>query len=263
MEVLGVDIGGSGIKAAPVDIRTGELLAARIRIPTPSPSKPPAVAEVVADLIQRFGWTGSVGCGFPSVVQNGIVRTAANVHNHWIDTDAVDLFRTVTDCPVRVINDADAAGLAEMTFGVGKGFQGTVLLLTIGTGIGSALFTQGKLVPNTELGHVIMWRGEAESLTSDRTRKRERLSWKQWGRRFNRYLRYLHSLFWPDLFVLGGGVIKKFDRFSPFIDVETPVVPANFLNEAGIVGAALAGAAPQDLAERMPAGRDLRDGQEY
>lgn len=242
MEILGVDVGGSGIKAAPVNVATGELLADRIRIPTPFPSKPKAVAKVVAELAGQFNWEGPIGCGFPSVIQNGIVRTAANIHNRWIDTNAVKLLQGTTGCPVHVINDADAAGMAEMTFGAGRGKLGTVFMITIGTGLGTAVFTHGRLVPNTELGHLITWKGEAETIASDAARKRERLSWKKWGRRFNRYLRYLHALFWPDLFVLGGGVTKKYHKFSPYINVESPVVPASFLNEAGIVGAALASA---------------------
>jgi polyphosphate glucokinase len=251
MEILGVDIGGSGIKAAPVDVTTGKLLAPRQRIPTPSPSKPKAVAGVVGQLIEHFEWSGPIGCGFPSVIQNGIVRTAANVHNRWIDTNAVELFEKVNDGPVFIVDDADAAGMAEMTFGAGRGKLGTVMMITIGTGLGSAVFTHGRLIPNTELGHLITWKGEAETIASDAARKRERLSWKKWGRRFNRYLRYLHSLFWPDLFVLGGGVVKQFAKFESYINVESPVVPAIFKNEAGIVGAA------------MVAAQRMQDVQEY
>ncbi|MDX1436465.1 MAG: ROK family protein [Anaerolineales bacterium] len=254
MQILGVDIGGSGIKAAPVDTATGELLAPRHRIPTPSPSKPKAVAGVVGDLVEHFDWRGPMGCGFPSVIQNGIVRTAANVHNRWIDMDAVKLFSKVNDGPVFMVNDADAAGMAEMKFGAGRGKLGTVIMITIGTGLGSAVFTHGRLVPNTEFGHVITWKGEAETIASDAARKRERLSWKKWGRRFNRYLKYMHSLFWPDLFVLGGGVAKKFEKFEPYINVESPVVPASFQNEAGIVGAALVAAQRiQDVQEYQAA----------
>jgi polyphosphate glucokinase len=242
MDVLGVDIGGSGIKAAPVDTVSGEMLATRIRIPTPAPSKPQAVAEVVAELIHHFEWQGPVGCGFPAVVQHGVVRTAANVDSRWIGTDAIELFKTVTECPVNVINDGDAAGLAEMAFGAGNGQSGTVVMVTVGTGIGTAIFREGALVPNTELGHLIMADGEAEALASDATRKRKRLSWRKWGGRLDRYLAYMQSLLWPDLFILGGGVIKKYDKFSPYLEIDTPVVPARFLNEAGIVGAAMAAA---------------------
>lgn len=242
MEILGIDIGGSGIKGAPVDCETAELLADRIRIPTPSPSKPKAVAKVVAEIARQFEWSGPIGCGFPSVIQNGVVKTAANVHDRWIDTDARSLFEEATNCAVFMINDCDAAGFAEMKFGVGQDEPGTVIMITIGTGLGSALFIDGFLVPNTELGHIVTWRGEAESLASDAARKRERLSWHQWGRRFDRYLKYLQSLFWPDLFILGGGVVKKFHKFSPYLQVDTPIRQASFLNEAGIVGAALAAA---------------------
>lgn len=240
MQILGIDIGGSGIKGAPVDTETGEMLAGRYRIPTPQPSKPRAVAAVVAEIAHHFEWHGPLGCGFPSVVQGGVVRTAANVHKRWIGTDAAALFTQASGCPATVINDADAAGLAEMRFGAGRGRAGLVLIVTIGTGLGTALFTDGHLVPNTELGHIEIRGKEAELRASDAARKRYKLSWKQWARRFDEYLRTLEALLWPDLIILGGGASKKSERFFPYLKVGAEVVPADLENEAGIIGAALA-----------------------
>jgi polyphosphate glucokinase len=240
MEIFGIDIGGSGIKGAPVNIETGELAAGRYRIPTPVPAKPDAVAAVVGDLVKRFDWEGSVGCGFPSVVQNGLVLTAANIHPLWIGTDAATLFSQETGLKVTVINDADAAGLAEMVFGAGRGCQGTVLMVTIGTGLGTAVFTKGQLLPNTELGHLQIRGKDAEHRASDAVRKEKDLSWKKYAKRLNEYLQTLEQLLWPDLIILGGGVIKEYDKFLPLLKLQTKVVPAELLNEAGIVGAALA-----------------------
>ncbi len=244
MEVLGIDIGGSGIKGAPVDSETGKLLAPRLRIPTPEPSKPQKIAQVISQLVQHFEWQGPVGCGFPSVISSGTALTAANIHKKWVGADAEALFSEVSGCAVKVVNDADAAGLAEMTFGAGRDHSGVVMIITIGTGLGSALFTQGHLVPNTELGHLEMNGRDAELQASDAARKREKLSWKRWAKRFNQYLCTLEGLFWPDLFILGGGVSKQFDKFAPYLSVQAQVRPASMLNEAGIVGAALA-AIPQ------------------
>lgn len=245
MEVLGIDIGGTGIKGAPVDTATGALLAPRYRIPTPQPSKPKAVADVVAQVAQFFDWQGPIGCGFPAVVRGGVTFTAANVHKRWIGTHAADLFSEATGCPVRVVNDADAAGLAEMAFGVGKGRMGVVMIVTIGTGLGTSLFTDGHLLPNAELGHIIVAGGDAELWASDAARKRGKLSWKKWTRRLDDYLRRLEELIWPDLFIIGGGVSKKHEVFLPNLTVQAEVIPAQLLNEAGIVGAAIAGAAHQ------------------
>jgi polyphosphate glucokinase len=241
MQVLGIDIGGSGIKGAPVDTETGELLAERYRIPTPQPSTPEAVAEVIAEIARHFDWKGPIGCGFPAVVQGGITKSAANVDETWVDADAAGLISTATGCPTKVFNDADVAGLAEMAFGAGKGRKGGVLVITIGTGLGSSLFTDGVLLPNTELGHIEFNGQDAEWAASDAARKREDLSWKKWGKRFDDYLNYLHKLFWPDLIILGGGASKKFEKFSEFMTVPTELVTAETLNEAGIIGAALAG----------------------
>jgi polyphosphate glucokinase len=240
MEVLGIDIGGSGIKGAPVYIETGEMLAPRQRIPTPQPAKPEAMAEVVAQVARHFTWSGPIGCGFPAVIRNGVAHTAANVSKKWIGTNAASLFAATTGCPVCVVNDADAAGLAEMTFGAGRGRMGMVLIVTVGTGIGTALFTGGHLVPNTELGHIEIQGQEAEAFASDAARKREALSWKKWAKRFNLYLNTLEKLLWPDLIILGGGISKEFEAFRPEIKVQAEIVPAQMLNEAGIIGAALA-----------------------
>lgn len=241
MQVLGIDIGGSGIKGAPVDIDTGEMLSERFRVPTPQPASPKAVAETVSQITKHFEWTGPIGCGFPAVVQQGVTRTAANVHEKWIGTDAAALFREKTGCPVRVVNDADAAGLAEMKFGAGKGHQGVVLLVTIGTGLGTSLFTDGVLLPNTELGHIEIDCYDAERNASDAARKRDDLSWKKWGRRLNTYLNRLEALMWPDLIILGGGVSKKSEKFMPYLDVNATIMIAEAYNHAGIIGAALAG----------------------
>lgn len=241
MEILGIDIGGSGIKGAPVNIETGEMLAERFRIPTPQPAKPKAVAETAAKIAQHFEWQGPIGCGFPAVVQHGITRTAANVHKKWIDADAATLFSEATGCPVKVVNDADAAGLAEMTFGAGKGHNGVVLLVTIGTGLGTSLFTEGVLLPNTELGHIEIDCDDAELTASDSARKQQDLSWEKWGKRLNRYLTHLEALIWPDLIILGGGVSKKHDKFTPYLKLNAELVIAETFNHAGIIGAALAG----------------------
>jgi polyphosphate glucokinase len=240
MEVLGIDIGGSGIKGAPVDTETGQLTAERYRLPTPEPARPEPVAQSVAQIAGHFEWQGPVGCGFPSALQNGIVVTAANISNKWIGVNAAELFSETTGCPVVVLNDADVAGIAEMTFGAGRMHNGVVLIVTIGTGLGTALFTQGKLLPNAELGHVELNGSDAEMWASDAARKRDHLSWKKWAQRFDVYLNYLESLFWPELIILGGGASKKFDKFGGRLTVQAEVVPAQLLNDAGIVGAALA-----------------------
>ncbi len=242
MEILGIDIGGSGIKGAPVNVKTGELTGKRYRIATPHPAKPKAVAEVVAEVVRHFDWKGRIGCGFPAVVRRGTTLTAANVHQRWIGTDAAGLFTRVTGCKTTVVNDADAAGLAEMVFGAGRGRDGVVVLITIGTGLGTALFTDGELVPNTELGHIELGGEDAEYRASDAARKRDDLSWKAWAERFDAYLHALEFLLWPDLFILGGGASKKSKRekYLPHLTVQTEVIPAEMGNRAGIIGAALA-----------------------
>ncbi len=238
--VLGIDIGGSGIKGAPVDVERGVLVADRLRIPTPTPARPEAVAGVVAEIVKHFKWRGAVGCAFPAVVKRGVVLTAANVDDRWIGTDGRKLFARRTGCAVTLLNDADAAGLAEVRFGAGRGKPGLVIMITLGTGIGSALFMDGRLVPNTELGHLIIRGKQAESRASSRARSQQALSWKRWGKRLDEYLRYVEDLLSPELFILGGGISKKHEKFMPFLAADTPVVPAQMRNEAGIVGAALA-----------------------
>ncbi|MBN2006693.1 MAG: ROK family protein [Anaerolineae bacterium] len=240
MKILGIDIGGSGIKGAPVDVVTGELLAERHRIETPEGATPQDVSRVVGKIAKYFEWSKSIGCCFPAVIQHGVARSAANVDKSWIDTDAQALFAKATGCPVLVLNDADAAGIAEMTFGAGRGVQGVVLIITIGTGLGTALFTDGKLVPNTELGHVEMDGKDAELTAADSARQRDDLSWEAWAKGFDRYLNLMHKLFWPDLIILGGGASKKMDKFAKYLTVRTKIVPAQTRNEAGIIGAALA-----------------------
>jgi polyphosphate glucokinase len=240
MEILGIDIGGSGVKGALVNTDTAEVLTERRRISTPQPSTPPAVAKTVQRICQHFNWQGAIGCGFPSAVQRGIVKTAANVHKDWIGTDAVSLFSEATGCQVVVLNDADAAGLAEVRFGAGKGRQGVILVVTIGTGLGTALFVDGRLVPNLEMGHIEIRGKDAETRASDAARKRKNMSRKEWAGYFNEYLCRLNALLYPDLIILGGGASKKFDKFKKYLTLETEIVPAEFLNEAGIVGAALA-----------------------
>jgi polyphosphate glucokinase len=240
MHILGVDIGGSGIKGAIVDTIKGELVTERYRIETPQPATPEAIAAALAQLVIHFDWHGPVGCGFPAVIQHGIVRTAANISPSFIGTHVDKLFSEATKCPCYSLNDADAAGMAEMHFGERAGQSGVVLLITIGTGLGTVFFTDGKLLPNTELGHLYLKNGKkAEHYASDAVRKTEGLGWKRWGNRFNTYLNKMEELFWPDLIIIGGGASKKFDKFKGQITVETPVKPAAFLNQAGIVGAAL------------------------
>jgi polyphosphate glucokinase len=239
MQILGIDIGGSGIKGAIVDTSSGSMLTNRVRMPTPQPSTPNQVAHVMAQIVRQFDWQGPIGCGFPAIVQHGVVRSAANIDPTWIGVDAADLFSRETGFPVKVFNDADAAGMAEIRFGVGKDMQGTVIVITIGTGLGTALFVDGKLVPNLELGHIEIRGKDAEKRASDAARQRKKLSWKSWAKRFDEYMKRMVELVNPDLIVLGGGASRKIDRFLPHLTVTTPVVQAQFLNEAGIIGAAL------------------------
>jgi polyphosphate glucokinase len=240
MNILGIDIGGSGIKGALVDTERGVATTLYQRIPTPQPSTPEAVADVVTQLVRHFEWSGPVGCTFPAIIKNGVAYSAANVDKSWIGTDGDRLFEHKTGCPFLLINDADAAGLAEVEFGAGRGRPGVVMMLTLGTGIGSALFVDGRLVPNTELGHMEVRGKEAEHRASDRVRAKKKLSWKQWAARVDEVLHAYDALFSPTLFIIGGGVSKKHAKFLPLLTIGTPVVPAQLLNEAGIIGAALA-----------------------
>lgn len=240
MQILGVDVGGSGIKGAIVDTETGQFVGERHRIETPKPANPKAVASVIAELVKHFDWNGPVGCGFPAAIQHGIARTAANLSSEFIGVNIDELFSDITGCPCFCLNDADAAGIAEMNFGVGIGQGGVVLLVTIGTGLGTVFFTDGVLLPNTEMGHAYMPNGKkGEHFASDAVRKNEDLDWKGWAKRFDKYLCMMEDLFWPDLIVLGGGASKKFDKFGKHLTVKAPVKPAALLNQAGIVGAAL------------------------
>ena len=244
-KILGIDIGGSGIKGAPVNIKKGELIGDRQRVPTPQPSTPDAVGDAVVELLKHFRWKGPIGCAFPAIMKGGIAYSAANVDKSWIGTNAEALLERKTGCPVHIINDADAAGIAEMRFGAGRGRSGVVFVLTLGTGIGSAVFVDGVPMPNTELGHLMMRTRshdtvEAELYASERMRGEADLGWGEWAGRVNEYLLTVEALFSPDLFILGGGVSRQHDKFLPLLNTRTPVVPAELRNEAGIVGAALA-----------------------
>jgi polyphosphate glucokinase len=240
--VMGIDIGGTGIKGAPVDLDKGVLAGDRHRILTPHPATPKAVADVVAEVVNHFGWIGPVGATFPAVVKDGVTLSAANVDPEWIDENASELFGQRLNAPVTVINDADAAGLAEMHFGAGRDRNGVVITVTLGTGIGCGMFLDGKLVPNTELGHIEINGKDAETIAADSVRERKELKWKDYAKRVELYIKRLDALLWPDLIIIGGGASKKAEKFLPFIDVRPEVVPAQLQNEAGIVGAALAAA---------------------
>lgn len=241
MELLGIDIGGSGIKGAIVDIHKGTLATERHRIDTPQPATPEAVTDTVAEIVRYFQWQGPIGCTFPAIMKDGVAHSAANVDDAFIGTNVKLMIEEKTNCSTIVLNDADAAGIAEMHFGAGQGYLGTVIMLTIGTGIGSAIFRKGVLVPNTELGHLYMNNGEeGEHYASDRVRKEDELGWKSWGKRINEYIQHVEFLFSPDLIVIGGGVSKKHDKFFEYVDVKCGLVPAELRNEAGIIGAALA-----------------------
>jgi polyphosphate glucokinase len=245
--VLGIDIGGTGIKAAPVDTATGELLAERQKIPTPHPSTPDAVVEVVTQLVRAFDWTGPAGVTFPGVVVGGVIQTAANVDHSWIGVDAVKAFEAGTKLAVTVLNDADAAGVAEMRFGAGQGVGGTVLLLTFGTGIGSALFTDGVLVPNTEFGHIEIRGKDAERRASELAREEHDLTWGAWAGRVDEYLSHVEALLSPALIIIGGGVSRKAQKFVPLLTgLRAKIVPAALENDAGIVGAAMASEASHE-----------------
>ena len=240
MEILGIDVGGSGIKGGIVDTEKGELVTERYRIPTPQPPKPAPMIETIEAIITHFDWNGPVGCGFPAAVKNQIVKTASNIDNSWIGINASAQIEKKTGCPIHLVNDVDAAGFAEAEFGAGKDCYGTIFMAAFGTGIGSAVFHNRQLVPNTELGHIPLHGMEAEQYAANSIRENEGLSWEQWGGRVNEYLQLIEALFWPDLIIIGGGVSKDFHEFEPFIDVESKVMPAESRNHAGIIGAALA-----------------------
>jgi len=250
--ILGVDFGGSGIKGAPVDAKEGMLLADRFRIPTPDPSNPDNVIQVIREIVKHFKWTGPIGVAFPAVAQRGVIKTASNIDKSWIGVNAAKKLKSATGLPAHIVNDADAAGMAEMKFGAGQGMKGSVLLVTVGTGIGTVFFTRGKLLPNTELGHLYLDSGiEAENFASDAVRKKEDLDWSSWGKRFNAYLQEMERLFWPDLIIIGGGVSKKKDLFFDQIKVKAKVEIARSRNEAGIIGAAIAARANRDILKKL------------
>jgi polyphosphate glucokinase len=241
VQVLGIDIGGSGIKAAPVDTAKGTLVVERIKVETPRPALPDSIAKAIQGLVQDFGWTGPTGIAFPGVVINGVTMTAANLDPAWVGLDTRTLFDSAAGLSTTLINDADAAGLAEMRFGAGAGHQGTVLMVTFGTGIGSALFRAGILVPNTEFGHIEIRGRDAEHRASERAKEQHNLSWEKWAERVDEYLQHVERLTAPDLFIVGGGISRKADKFVPLLTgLRATVVPARLHNDAGIVGAALA-----------------------
>jgi len=237
--VVGVDIGGTGIKAAPVDSATGELATERIRLPTPSPATPQAVAGVVGQALEHIGVAGPVGLAMPAVVRGEIVETASHIDQTWIGVNAVDFFSKVTGRQVAVLNDADAAGVAEVRFGAGRGIAGVVVMITLGTGIGSALFADGNLVPNSELGHLPLFGAEAENWAAGSVRERDEVPWEEYAERLQAYLDLVQRVLWPQLIIIGGGVSRKADKFLPRIELRTPVVPAQLHNDAGIIGAAM------------------------
>ncbi len=237
--VIGIDVGGTGIKGAPVDMAAGAFAATRVRIPTPSPATPQQVAETVNDVLTELDVPGPVGLTLPAVVRAGVVKTAANIDDAWIGINATEMFADATGRPIGVVNDADAAGLAEMRFGAGAGRDGVVVVVTLGTGIGSAVFSGGVLVPNTELGHLPLKAGDAEDWAAESVREQEDLSWKHWSHRLQHYFELVESLFWPELIIVGGGVSKKSEKFLPRIELQTEIVPAKLHNDAGIIGAAL------------------------
>src|SRR6056297_2696816 len=247
MEILGIDVGGSGIKGGIVDTQNGELITERYRISTPKPSTPPAVIETIMAIIKNFDWKGSVGCGFPAAVKDEIVKTASNIDNSWIGVNASAQLEKETGCPTHLVNDVDAAGYAEVEFGAGKERYGTIFVAAFGTGIGTALFHNQQLVPNTELGHLPMHGMVAEDYAANSIREKNNLSWEEWGGRVNEFLQLIEALFWPDIIIIGGGVSKKFSNFRPYLHLNTTIAPAKSRNHAGIIGAAIAASAKQGV----------------
>ena len=242
---FGIDIGGTGMKGGIVDLRGGVLVGERFRLDTPQPSTPQAIAETAGKVGAHFDYAGPFGVAFPGVVLHGVVKTAANVDKGWIDTSLQKAMEPKLPGPVTVLNDADAAGLAEATYGAGRGLRGLIIVVTFGTGIGIALINDGKLVPNAELGHIEVDGFDAESKAAASARERDGLTWEQWAKRASKYLRHLENLLWPELFILGGGISKKPEKWVPLLKNRTPLVVAQLINNAGIVGAALAASEAQ------------------
>ncbi len=239
--ILGIDIGGSAVKGAPVNIKLGELCSERYRVEIPELADPDSVSEVIASIVNYFNWKGPIGCTFPGVIKKGVIHTAANFDKSWIGINGETLIASkLENPPVFLLNDADAAGIAEMELGAGRGRQGVVIMLTFGTGIGTAIFSEGQLLPNTEFGHLEILCREAESFTSARARKKENLNWKKWTERVNQFLARMENLFWPDVFIVGGGVSRKHTQFLHLLKSRAEIVPAKMQNKAGIIGAALA-----------------------
>jgi polyphosphate glucokinase len=241
MIALGIDIGGSGIKGALVDTEKGEMVTDRLRIPTPQPAKPTAVIDVLKQIVDHFAYSGPVGVGLPGIVINGVVHSAANIDDDWLGFPGQQAMAEATGCPVMLVNDADVAGMAVMRFGAGRGQNGTVMIFTLGTGIGSAVFVDGRLVPNTELGHLYLrnQKKDAENQAAERIRTEKNLSWQQWGKRLNTYFQHIEFLFSPALIIIGGGVSKQHAEFLPYIKTRARLIPAELRNEAGIIGAAV------------------------
>ncbi len=248
MKALGIDIGGSGIKGALVDTKRGKMITDRYRIPTPRPATPDAVIATVEKIRRHFKFKGALGVGFPGIVIEGTTHSAVNIHDEWYRFAAEKAIAKATGCDVLVRNDADVAGFAEMRFGAGKKAKGETMIFTLGTGIGSSMFVKNQCVPNLELGHVYLpgHREDAECYASDRTRKEQKLSWKEWGKRLDEYFKHMEFLFSPQLIIIGGGVSKHSNKFLKYIKVDADVVPAKLLNEAGIIGAAAAAASQGD-----------------
>jgi polyphosphate glucokinase len=242
MKLLGVDIGGSGVKGAIVDTKKGKLITDRLRIPTPQPASPKSVIKVIKEITTHFKYKGPLGIGFPGVVMDGVTKTAANVDAGWVNYPAARNIALATNCEVTIRNDADVAGIAEMYHGAGKGMHGVVMIFTLGTGIGSVMFVNGHIVPNLELGHLYLrnMKQDAESFAADRIRKEQDLSWKAWADRLNVYFQHIEFLFSPNLIIIGGGVSKKHNKYLKYLDLQADVLPAKLRNEAGIIGAAMA-----------------------
>jgi polyphosphate glucokinase len=237
--ILGIDVGATGLKGGLVDVRTGEMIGERFRIKTPKPAAPKTVTEVFCDVVKHFDWKGNIGVGFPSVIRNGVIKTAANIEKDWIGMNVEEHFEKACGCKVFGINDADAAGIAELYFGAADGQNGSTIMLTLGTGIGSAMFLDGVLVPNTEFGHLKMEDDMvAEKYCSDGIRKKTGMTWDEYGKRLNRYIKHLDRIFSPDLIILGGGGSKEFASYQDFLKTPVKVITAQKLNSAGIIGAA-------------------------